>query len=97
MMCAGCWYKVQGACGGCTFHENGESGVVAFDRAVVTVKGCHNSQHSVAACSATDTAQMKVTSSDSAGDKHGCSADSGAQLTMKEVMVNGTLQSGQLP
>lgn len=44
-----------------------------------------------------DKAQMKVSSSISEGDKQGCVAEDEAQLTMEEVTVEGTLQSGQLP
>ena len=82
---------------GCTFHANGKCAVVAYDRAVVTVKGCHSSQHSAEVYYASQESQMKVSSSVSEGDERGCIADRGAQLTMEEVTVNGTLHSGQLP
>ena len=38
-----------------------------------------------------------MSSSTSEGDKHGCNAGDGAQLTVEEVTVDGTLQSGPLP
>ena len=74
---------------GCTFKQNGELGVVARQQAEVTVKGCHGSQHSTAGYYAAGYAQMRVSSSVSEGDKQGCSAEGGAQLTMEEVTVNG--------
>ena len=40
---------------------------------------------------------MTGRSSASEGDKHGRTADNGAQLAMQEVTVDGTLQSGPLP
>ena len=81
----------------CTIKQNGQRGVEAEQRAVVTVKGCHSSQHGTAGYHAVDEAEMKVSSSVSEGDKQGCSADEGGQLTMEEVTVDGTHQSGQLP
>ena len=83
---------------GCTFKQNVTGGVVAEgQQAVVTVKGCHSSQHDCAGYHATGKARMTVSSSVSEGDAQGCSADQGGQLTMEEVTVDGTIQSGHLP
>ena len=82
---------------GCRLKQNGASGVMAEQHALVVVKDCHSSQHSTAGYQATGWGWMYVSSSVSEGDKEACSADEGGQLTMEEVNVDGTLQSGQLP
>ena len=82
---------------GCTFQSNGRCGVMAQHEAEATVKGRHSSQHSSAAgYRALSRAQMKVSGSVSEGDQEGCSADLKGQLTMKDVIVNGSTESGQL-
>ena len=83
---------------GCTFNQNDAYGVAAFGKnTVVSVKGCHSRQHSTAGNHATCNVHMMVSSSASEGHKHSCTAVNGAQLTMQEVTVDGTLQSGPLP
>ena len=67
------------------------------DTAEGTVKGCHSSQHSIAGYLAVGDASMKVSGSISEGDKAGCCASEGGQLTMGNVTVDGVLQTGQLP
>ena len=79
---------------GCTFQQNGAYGVLAVATAEVTVKGCHSFQHTTAGFCSVGGAQMKVSSSVSEGDKQGCSVDDTGQLTMEDVTVDGTLQSG---
>lgn len=90
---------------GCTLKNNSGCGVMAENYAKVTVKGCHSSGHSSAAgyCASEGT-KMLVSGSVSEQDKVGCSIDMDAddtdeelELTMQDVTVNGTLQSGQLP
>ena len=88
----GCKVHVEG----CTFKQNSEWGVLAELHAEVIVKGCHSSQHVNAGYVAVANAQVNL-SCVSEGDRKGCSTGGGGRLTLEDVTVNGTLQSGQMP
>lgn len=81
---------------GCTLQENVESGICARNKAVVDVRDCRSSRHTHAGYLSDTRAVMTASSSCIQGDNEGCVVNRGGELTMDQVSVDGTLQSGKL-